>query len=116
MKPLLKRLQALERKPYVGVVVKLAGLVGGAEHNGKLAFVLRALPQKERFELELIESGKRMDVRPANFVLKRLPEGTEVVTTFSEKGYPFDEEFSFSPTSGTVEVNFTGLNQTLGQV
>jgi hypothetical protein len=80
MKPLLKRLQALERKPYVGVVVKLAGLVGGAEHNGKLAFVLRALPQKERFELELIESGKRMDVRPANFVSFRLPEGTQVVT------------------------------------
>jgi hypothetical protein len=84
-KAVLKRLQALERKPYVGVVVKLAGLVGGAEHNGKLAFVLRALPEKERFELELIESGKRMDVRPANFVLMRLPEGTEVVTTGLEE-------------------------------
>jgi hypothetical protein len=92
LKPLLKRLEALERKPYVGVVVKLAGLVGGAEHNGKMAFVLRSLPEKKRFELELIESGKRMDVRPANFVLKRLPEGTQVVTTFS-----------FSTTSGTME-------------
>ena len=68
-KAVLKRLETLERKPYVGVVVKLAGLVGGAEHNGKLAFVLRSLPEKKRFELELIESGKRMDVRPANFVL-----------------------------------------------
>ena len=68
------------------MIVKLAGLVGGAEHNGKLAFMLRALPQKERFELELIESGKRMDVRPANFVSFRLPEGTQVVTGAPQTG------------------------------
>jgi ankyrin repeat protein len=80
-KPGLNRLQSLENKPYVGVVVELAGLVGGAEHNGKLATVHCYKSDKERFELELLESGKRMDVRPSNFVLKQLPRGTEVVTT-----------------------------------
>ena len=37
----LKRLKWLASKPYVGVVVELAGLVGGAEHNGKRAAPLR---------------------------------------------------------------------------
>jgi hypothetical protein len=101
------RLQALARQPFVGVVVELVGLVGGAAHNGKVATVrarpgrlsalsvshsksglygafvwgrralnrknggsrpgqvLRSLPEKERFELELLESGKRMDVKLA---------------------------------------------------
>jgi hypothetical protein len=37
--------------------------VGGAEHNGKRAAVRRYRPEKERYELELFESGRRMDVR-----------------------------------------------------
>ena len=45
--------------------------------------VLRYLPEKQRYMLELLEppagddgAGKRMDVRPANFVLAHLPAGT----------------------------------------
>ena len=45
--------------------------------------VLCHLPQKQRYTLELLEppaggggAGKRMDVRPANFVLAHLPAGT----------------------------------------
>ena len=46
--------------------------------------VLRYLPEKQRYTLELLEppagggggAGKRMDVRPANFVLAHLPAGT----------------------------------------
>ena len=44
--------------------------------------MLRYLPQKQRYTLELLEppagggAGKRMDVRPANFVLAHLPAGT----------------------------------------
>jgi hypothetical protein len=45
--------------------------------------VLRYLPEKQRYTLELLEppaggggAGQRMDVRPANFVLKHLPAGT----------------------------------------
>ena len=45
--------------------------------------VLRYLPEKHRYTLELLEpppggggAGKRMDVRPANFVLAHLPAGT----------------------------------------
>jgi hypothetical protein len=45
--------------------------------------VLRHLPEKQRYTLELLEPtaggggvGKRMDVRPANFVLAHLPAGT----------------------------------------
>ena len=45
--------------------------------------VLRYLPQKQRYTLELLEppargggAGQRMDVRPANFVLAHLPPGT----------------------------------------
>jgi hypothetical protein len=45
--------------------------------------VLRHLPEKQRYTLELLEppaggsgAGKRMDVRPANFVLAHLPAGT----------------------------------------
>jgi ankyrin repeat protein len=83
----VKRLKWLLSKPYVGVVVELGGLVGGAEHNGKLAAVRRYKSEKGRFDLELLESGRRMDVRPSNFVLKRLPVGTQVVTTdFDEPG------------------------------
>ena len=63
-KVVLQRLQSLARAPFIGVVVELAGLVGGADHNGKLAAVLRYKPEKKRFELELLEDGKRMDVRP----------------------------------------------------
>jgi hypothetical protein len=45
--------------------------------------VLRYLPAKQRYTLELLEpppggsgAGKRMDVRPANFVLAHLPVNT----------------------------------------
>ena len=45
--------------------------------------MLRYLPEKQRYTLELLEppaggggAGKRMDVRPANFVLAHLPAGT----------------------------------------
>jgi ankyrin repeat protein len=34
-----RRLRALARQPFVGVLVKLAGLVGAAEHNGRRATV-----------------------------------------------------------------------------
>ena len=35
-----RRLRALARQPFVGVLVELAGLVGAAEHNGKRATVM----------------------------------------------------------------------------
>jgi hypothetical protein len=70
-----------------GVVVRLVGLVGAAEHNGKLAAVRRHLPAKARFELELLDSCQRMDVRPENFALERLPYGTQVLTTGSVAGF-----------------------------
>ena len=44
--------------------------------------VLRYLPEKQRYTLELLElpagggARKRMDVRPANFALAHLPAGT----------------------------------------
>ena len=45
--------------------------------------MLRYLPEKHRYMLELLEppaagsgTGKRMDVRPANFLLAHLPAGT----------------------------------------
>ena len=45
--------------------------------------VLRYLPEKQRYTLELLEpltggggARERMDVRPANFVLAHLPAGT----------------------------------------
>jgi hypothetical protein len=45
--------------------------------------VLRYLPRKQRYTLELLEppargggAGKRMDVRPVNFVLTHLPAGS----------------------------------------
>jgi hypothetical protein len=34
-----RRLRALARQPFVGVLVELTGLVGAAEHNGKRAMV-----------------------------------------------------------------------------
>ena len=34
-----RRLRALARQPFVGVLVELAGLVSAAEHNGKRAIV-----------------------------------------------------------------------------
>jgi hypothetical protein len=41
-KEAVRRLRALTRRPFVGVLVELAGLVGAAEHNGKRAMVMRA--------------------------------------------------------------------------
>ena len=38
-KEVVRRLRALARQPFVGVLVELAGLVGAAEHNGKRATV-----------------------------------------------------------------------------
>jgi ankyrin repeat protein len=38
-KDAVRRLRALARQPFVGVLVELAGLVGAAEHNGKRATV-----------------------------------------------------------------------------
>ena len=45
--------------------------------------MLRYLPEKQRYTLELLEppaegggAGKRMDVRPVNFLLAHLPAGT----------------------------------------
>ena len=68
--------------PGSGVLVKLHGLVGGAEYNGKVAAVRStSLPARDRFELELLESGERMDVRPANFVLVRLALDANVILT-----------------------------------
>ena len=41
-----RRLRALARQPFVGVLVELAGLVGAAEHNGKRATVMSARPSR----------------------------------------------------------------------
>ena len=43
-KDVLRRLRALARQPFVGVLVELAGLVGAAEHNGKRATVISERP------------------------------------------------------------------------
>jgi hypothetical protein len=67
----LRKLQA--ERPPVGAVVRVCGLVGAAEHNGKLAAVRRHLPAKGRFELELLESGHTISVKPANFELVIVP-------------------------------------------
>jgi ankyrin repeat protein len=39
-KEVARRLRALARQPFVGVLVELVGLVGAAEHNGKRATVM----------------------------------------------------------------------------
>jgi ankyrin repeat protein len=41
-----RRLRALARQPFVGVLVELAGLVGAAEHNGKRATVMGERPSR----------------------------------------------------------------------
>ena len=38
-KAVARRLRSLARRPFVGVLVQLAGLVGAAAHNGKRAMV-----------------------------------------------------------------------------
>jgi ankyrin repeat protein len=45
-KEVARRLRALARQPFVGVLVELAGLVGAAEHNGKRATVMSTLPSR----------------------------------------------------------------------
>jgi hypothetical protein len=45
-KDVLRRLRALARQPFVGVLVELAGLVGAAEHNGKRATVMSTRPSR----------------------------------------------------------------------
>jgi ankyrin repeat protein len=43
-KDVTRRLRALARQPFVGVLVELAGLVGAAAHNGKRATVMSEWP------------------------------------------------------------------------
>ena len=75
----VQRLRTLEaEQPPVGAVARIHSLVGAPEHNGQRAAVRRHLPAKGRFELELLESGKRMDVKPANFELVAVPVGLAV--------------------------------------
>jgi hypothetical protein len=74
----VERLDALARDPLAGVVAEVRGLVGAPEHNGQRAAVRRHLPAKERFELELFESGQTMAVKPANFELLMVPVGLAV--------------------------------------
>jgi hypothetical protein len=45
-KEVARRLRALARQPFVGVLVELAGLVGAAEHNGKRATVMSKQPSR----------------------------------------------------------------------
>ena len=45
-KEVARRLRALARQPFVGVLVELAGLVGAAEHNGKRATVMSERPSR----------------------------------------------------------------------
>jgi hypothetical protein len=75
----VQRLQTLQaERPPVGAVARVHGLVGAPEHNGQRAAVRRHLPAKGWFELELLESGKQMDVKPANFELVAVPVGLAV--------------------------------------
>ena len=64
--------------PFAGVAVKLQGLVGAAEHNGKRAAVLDFVAAKGRFKLELEDGGKRLSVKPANFELAAAPAGLAI--------------------------------------
>jgi hypothetical protein len=77
---LVELLDCLTRQPQplVGAVAEVRGLVGAAEHNGKRAAVRRHLPEKGRVELELLESGQTMAVKPANFELVVVPVGLAV--------------------------------------
>jgi ankyrin repeat protein len=45
-KEVARRLRALARQSFVGVLVELAGLVGAAEHNGKRATVMSERPSR----------------------------------------------------------------------
>jgi hypothetical protein len=75
----VERLGTLEAEQLpVGAVARVHGLVGAPEHNGQRGAVRCHLPAKGRFELELLESGKRMDVKPANFELVAVPVGLSV--------------------------------------
>jgi hypothetical protein len=62
----------------LGAVAVVRGLVGAAEHNSQRAAVRRYLPATGRFELELLESGQNIDVKPANFELVVVPVGLAV--------------------------------------
>jgi ankyrin repeat protein len=46
-KEVARRLRAIARQPFVGVLVELAGLVGAAEHNGKRATVMSTRPSHD---------------------------------------------------------------------
>jgi hypothetical protein len=65
-------------QPPVGAVARIHSLVGAPEHNGQRAAVRRHLPAKGRFELELLESGQKISVKPANFELVAVPVGLAV--------------------------------------
>ena len=75
----LERLAALESERFVGVVVRITGLVGVPEHNGERAAVRQYLPNSGRWEVELLCSGgKGIRVKPANMELALVPPGIRV--------------------------------------
>jgi hypothetical protein len=76
---LVRRLESVAAAtPLIGAVGEVCGLTGAPEHNGQRAAVRRHLTEKGRFELELLESGQTMDVKPANFELVVVPAGLTV--------------------------------------
>ena len=76
----LERLAALESEPFVGVVVKITGLVSAPEHNGERAAVRQYMPDRGRWEVELLCSGGKgiIRVKPANMELALVPPGIRV--------------------------------------
>jgi ankyrin repeat protein len=75
----LRRLQVLEGCEYVGAVVKIRGLVGAPQHNGKLAAVMHFVAQKGRYQLQLLADGKQLAVKPANVEVVTVPVGMQIL-------------------------------------
>ena len=64
-----QRLMSLLMCPYAGSTATIDGLVGAPEHNGQRAALLSPVPATGRFLVELLHSGKKLRVRPANLTL-----------------------------------------------
>ncbi len=89
--------------PLVGMRVRVQGLSGSAELNGKCGTAVRFAPERERYEVRLGKGGKTVGVRDANLSPAKEPMVTCPICMEAELTDPLGPALN-GPGEGTATV------------
>ena len=67
--PMCQRMMMHMMSPYSGSTALVHGLVGAPEHNGKRVALIKPVTETGRFLVDVLESGKKLRIKPANLQL-----------------------------------------------